>query len=798
MKRSIAVDAITSNLRQAWRRLARRPIVLVLMIASLGVGVGITISVYAVVDRLATGGWLTVSEAERVMTVRPGLSYPDYVSLSRASTAADYTIFQSASLLWAHDTGTRTISAKIVSSNYFEVAGVRLVLGRTFAADPMNPDQVVLSYSFWQQFGARAAIVGQSLTLNGWPMTIVGVLPDGFHSAVAPMLAPAIYVPVSSHVNVALEDRGAAQFDVLGRLRAGVTFAQASGELRALDARIRKEQPSNARRVALTAQSGLVSPFQGRDDTVPGLWIRAALAVINGLGTLVLLIACANVAGVLAARADERRRDLAIRAALGASRRRLIVELLGDGVLLGTISVAGAAVLWMAGIALLSRMPALVNLGVVLIPPRLPVGLLFALVILVAAVCTVAPALLVRGLDTIGSLRPSRMSLAGRRLRAPRVLAGMQICICAIFATVAIFMIRTTVSLGSIVPGFDDAHAIVVSVRLPSAAGENAALDVEAELARLNGVAAVSYGSFPGAFTAGRHQLRLDEAGEVVRAEALSVEPGFLRTLGIPIERGEDLERGDLTGRGTFTRVVVDRTFVDRYLDGRDPVGVVMTLAGDSETGARDQRVIIAGVSRVANLGGPNGLPTPLVFVPTDPPRRAATFVVRTEHTAAATVPTVVRTIGARFPGASASVTTMTDRFNGTLAPLRVAGGVLGLFAAIGALIATIGLHGLVSYQTSRRTFEIGVRVALGASKRSVVALVLRDAAAIAAGGAGLGLLLTGAAARWLPAIAGDRTVTPIDLVTAATVIAIATIMACCRPAWVALRIQAATALRTE
>ena len=792
-------DAITRNLRHAWRRLARRPVVLVLMIASLGVGVGITISVYALVDRLIAGDWLTVSERERVMTVRPGLSYPDYVYLSRASTSADYIIFQSASLLWAHDTGTRTIGAKIVSSNYFEVAGVRLLSGRTFAADPTNPDQVVLSYRFWQQqFGARAAIVGQSLTLNGWPMTIVGVLPDGFYSAVAPMLAPAIYVPVSSHVNVALDDRGAAQFDVLGRLRAGVTFAQASGELLAIDARIRNEQSSGARRAALAARSGVVSPFQGGDTTVPGLWIRAAVAVINALGTLVLLIACTNVAGVLAARADERRRDLAIRAALGASHRRLIVELLGDGVLLGTLSVAGAAVLWAAGIELLSRVPALVNLGVVLIPPRLPVGLLLGLVVLVAGGCTVAPALLVRHIDAIDGLRPSRMSMVGGRLGAPRVLTAVQICICAIFATAAIFLVRTTASLGSIVPGFDLAPNIVVSVRLPSAAGENAARDVESELSRIAGVTAVSYGSFPGAFSAGRHQLRLDEGGKVVRAEALSVEPDFLRTLGIPIERGSDLELGDVADRGTLTRVVVDRTFVDRYLPGRAPVGVVMTLAGDSETGARDRRLITTGVSRVANLGGPNGRPTPLVFVPTDPPQRASTYVVRTERSAAAIVPAVVRTIGSRFPGASASVATMTERFNGTLGPLRVAGGVLALFAAIGALIATIGLHGLVSYQTGRRTFEIGVRVALGASRRSVVALVLRDAAPIAAGGAGLGLLCAAVAARWLPAIAGDRMIAPLDLVTAATLIAIATIMACCRPAWSALRIDAATALRTD
>jgi predicted permease len=794
-------DILTGSLQQAWRRLARRPIVFVLMIASLGIGVGVNVTLYVIGERFFFESWLTAGEPERLLTIKPGLSYPDYLDLASASARVDYTIFQSATLLWAHDTSTHTIGAQVVSDNYFEVLGVRLLAGRTFRAEAGNPDQVVVSYRFWQQqLAASTTAIGQTLTLNGWPMTIVGVLPKTFYSAVAPMLAPAIYVPASPHVNLGLDDRGAAQFDVLARLRPDATVAQARAEFRSLDRRFPTGQTGEPRSMSLAATAGVLNPIRAPGNRGPTLLVRSLVLGVFAIGALVLLIACANVAGVLAARADERRRDLAIRTAFGATRRRLVLDLLAEGVILGVASVTGAAVLWQLGMALLPRLPALATASVVFMPVSMPIVFPAALAVMIAVICAVVPAMLVSQVNPVEGLRPARASGLRTRLRAPRLLIGVQVTVCSLFLIAVIVVMRTTLSLAAIDPGFDDTHAIVVSTRLPSTMGGEAAIDVENTLGGIAGVDSVSYGALPSALTDGRNRLRLDESeGREVRVEAVPVEAGFLRTLGIRIERGRDLARSDASPEASLIPVVVDRRFADQYLEGREPIGMRMTLAGDAESGRAEQRLVVVGLSRSANLAGRTSQPPAVVFVPSRTPARAVTFVVRASGPARAMVPAVIRTMNDRFPGASASVTTMRERFDGTLAPLRIAIVILGVVAAMGIIVAMIGLHGLVSYEASRRTFEIGVRLALGAERRSLIGLVLRDAAGMVAGGFVLGGLLAAAVGRVAPGIAaGVRLISPEDLALTGGLLAVATIIACLSPIRLALRVESAAALRAD
>jgi predicted permease len=769
------------------------------MVASLGMGVGVNMTLYAVVKRAVFRDSQAIREPERVITVTPGLSYPDFVDVNGQSTVAGYAIFQSASLLWARESGTRTLGAKIVSADYFEVLGVRPVLGRTFASNPQDPDQLLVSHQFWQRYlGSDIGIVGHPMTINGWRMTIIGVLPADFYSAVAPLLAPAIYVPISSHVNVALDVRGAAQFDVVARLRPGTTFAQGATELRALDARLRQAYPDVKRGQPLAAFPRL-SPFQASGDAGPRFALFALLMLIAALGGLVLLIACANVAGVLAARADERRRELAIRAAIGANRNQLMVELFAEGLLLGAISVAGAIAVWRLGVVLLPRIPAIADLGATVMPPPLPLGFSISLTLVVAAACTIAPVLLAKHIRPIDDLRPTPgMGIPGR-LRVPRILVGVQVAISAVFVASAVFVVRTTVMLDQVTPGLDLSHNVVISVRLPSTLGETATLDLERELRRVEGLTDVTYGALPTAFSPGRNRLRLDASGQAgLQADVLQVEPGFLTTLGLPIVRGRGLEHADVNPGGQVRPAIVDRTFVDRYAQGRDPIGMTMTLAPDTESGQREQRLLIVGVSAAANLAGPLGVPTPLVFAPSEAPIRSATLLVRTRGPAAAAVPSIIRTLGSRFAGASASVTPLADQFNATLAPLRVAIAILGVLALIGVVVAMVGLHGLVSYQTSRRTFDIGVRRALGATTSAVIGLILRDAASMVAGGVLVGVLLAAAASRLLPPIAGHYALGPIDLASAVGVLALTTLIACLRPARIASKVEPTVALRAE
>jgi hypothetical protein len=432
-------------------------------------------------------------------------------------------------------------------------------------------------------------------------------------------------------------------------------------------------------------------------------------------------------------------------------------------------------------------------------PPPLPLGFSIALALVVGAVCSIAPILLSKQIRPMGDMRPIPVIGVRGRLRVPRILIGVQVAICVVFLAAAAFVIRTTVSLGHVTPGIDLSHDVVVSVRLPSTLGDTAILDLERGLRGVEGLTDVAYGALPTAFSAGRNRLRLDATGQAdIQADALRVEPGFLRTLGLPIVRGRDLEHGDLDLGRQIRPVIVDGTFVDRYAGGRDPIGMTLTLAPDTESGSREQRLLIVGVSAAANFAGPVGVPTPLVFVPSEAPFRAATLLVRTRGPAAAGIPSIIRTLGSRFPGASASVMPLADQFDGTLAPLRMVIAIMGVLALIGLVVAMVGLHGLVSYETSRRMFDIGVRRALGATTNSVIGLVLRDAASMVAGGVLAGVVLTAAASRTLPPFAGRYALGPVDLASAIGVLMLTTLIACLRPVRIASKVEASVALRAE
>jgi hypothetical protein len=234
-------------------------------------------------------------------------------------------------------------------------------------------------------------------------------------------------------------------------------------------------------------------------------------------------------------------------------------------------------------------------------------------------------------------------------------------------------------------------------------------LDLERALRLIGGVSDVTYGSLPVAFNAGRHRVRLDAGSQAdIQVEALRVEPGFLNTLGIRLQRGRTLQSRDISPSTPILAVIVDRTFVDRYTPGRDPIGVTMTLAANTESGDGEQRLMIVGISAAVNLAGPTSAPAPLIFIPTEPPQRSATLLVRTRSTANTAVSSIIRVLQADFPGASASVTPLVDRFNAAIGPLRIVSAVLGVLALMGTLVAMIGLHGLVSYETSRARLTSG------------------------------------------------------------------------------------------
>lgn len=798
----VPIEQIVYDIRLAVRALVRRRLLLAAAVTSVAVGVGANVAVYTALHQLLFAqSWLVANDPARLVTVLPGLSYLNFRDFQRADPAVDLAAFTMSRVVWQTPDLSASVSVHAVSENFFEVLGTRAVRGRLFGTSapgqPDGPYRVLLGYDFWRRLGASEAIVGQPVTLNGWSYTIVGVLPPEFHLAVGPMLSSGVYVPISPAVATALDRREANYFDIVGRLRSGVTFSQAAASLKRTAGGLQGFAENRDLAQRLDVRSGTVSPIRAVLGAPQGRLVMTLAGVAYGLAGLVLLIACANVACLLTARADERRHETAVRTALGASRARLIQQFLAESLIVAVFGSAAAAAVWAAVGIVLPRL-AIFDPSTQFVPTPMPLLYSAALSLVVAIACGLAPALTSTQVAPVAGLKSGRLGHVVRGLRLQNILAAGQVAFSFVLLAAAFVLLHTFLLLRVVDPGYDVVRTAAVELTPVTTAPVSAA-DLKTAVETIPGVASASYGQLPlGGFgilsrNATVHTINPD--GPPLPIELHPAGARFLETMGIPLDRGRDLDERDLDTAG-IAGIVVNQTFARRYFGAGDPIGQEIVLGRDTENGRPERPLRIVGVARDTKIRSLADEGTPVVFLA----RRSLTMVVRLREAAAPQTRALERATMERFPGSLVSVRPMSTAFSNALLPSRLAATLLSALGAIGLTLAMIGLHGIVSHGVTRRLFEIGVRMALGATRMSIVKLILRSATRVVAVGGAIGAVVSLVVLQALrPFLAiGQSTVDPMAIAGVGVTLIVAGIGASLWPARRAASVDPTAALRSE
>ena len=829
-------ETLLKDVRYALRWMLRSPGFSAVAVLSLGLGVGVNTAMFSLVDSLLFRPLPVTAPESLVDVFTTGgdgdefatNSYPDFLDLKAQNTVfTDMLGYSPMMAPLSLGDRSRIALGQIVTSNYFTVLGIQPALGRLLVPSDDEPGAakvVVLSHRMWQrEFGGDAAIVGKNLTLRGQQYAIVGVAPESF-TVVVPLLTPELFLPIA-HVeevepagitdsvpsptgNTQLERRGTRWMFVKGRLKPGATAEQAHANVQVIGTQLAAAHvaTNKDRKIAAvpTEDVRLLVPQAG------GVLSIGAAGLMTIVG-LVLLIACANVAGMLLARASARRREISVRLAIGASRGRLIQQLLVEGALLGTLgTIAAVALAW-----------ALVQ-GLQTMPLPLPVNVAFDLridarvltfSILVAALTGVLagllPALKASAPSLVADLRGEAPAakVAGRRWALRDALVVAQVSLTAVLLVVAGLLLRSLGASERADVGFevDGLAAIALDTDMVRYTPERSAefwRQAQARVAALPGVSGVGLVSptLPFTFNFNQQEVRIDnrtynegQRGEII--ENVSVSADYLRTLGVPLIEGRSIDATDISGSTDVA--VINQTMARRFWPNQSAIGHTFTVV----QGTRSRAFRIVGVTRDHKRHGVLEADSPFIYYAEAQRRTRYNFLLaRTSGDASQLVAAMRRELLAMEPGlVFMSSNTMAANLGNSLMPARVGALLAAGFGGLGTLLAAIGLYGVIAFSVARRTREIGVRMALGARPGSVLSMVMQQGLVIVAIGLVVGGLLAAAAASVLRGVLyGISPFDPVAWGLALTAMIMAAALANLVPARRAMRVDPITALRIE
>jgi len=800
-----------AELSQIIRGVRRQPAFAAGVVAVLALAIGANTAMFALVNAILIRP-LPLADPDRLITftiVRPGtdrqpLSLLDLDDFERSSRTLDSLVSMfgwSANLTGRGD--AERLTAMRVSADYFDVTGAQVQLGRALQPDDERRPSALISHGMWQrQFAGAADAVGQSLVLNGEAFTIVGVLRPDFVSLVRDA---DVVVPYSPVADARRGNRAQGFLRVIGRLKPDVTLAQAADDLTAIARRLRDEYPDSHGTDTGIRLVSLHEEMTGRSAPM--------LRMLLGAVVLVLLVACANIASLFLVRCTIHRRELAVRAALGASRGRIVGLVLGETVTLGVI---GAGLGMIVARVLIDAM---VASGPAALPRVAEIGLdpsvaAFTLLISLGAglVVGVAPALQASRGDLRGALQQGAYGSSARGGRLRSGLVFVEIALSTVLLVVAVLLARSFQHVRAVDPGFRPSQVLTVRLSLPRARyGGHAAIEqfanqLQPRIASLPGVrasAAANVVPMNGYLATTPFYVDGVIARDAPDAHYRMITPDYFRALGIPLRGGRAFDVTDRSGSAPVA--IVNETLARQFFPGRDPVGGRMRL-DDGERVPREVQIVgVVGDVRHFGLEREAALE---VYVPIGQVPDPTTIwlannmylVVQTDGDPLAMAQAVRHEIGAvdrDVPGSF--VRSMDQWMGGTLAARRFNLQLVGAFATAALLLAVVGIYAVAAFAVTTRKREFGIRTALGASRRDVIGLVLRNSASPVLGGLAAGTVIAAIAAPVLSGLLFG--VTPRDgtsLAIGLAALAGAALAANIVPARAAVRIDPLVALRVD
>ena len=834
-------DTVLGDIRYAARLLVRNPIFTLTAAVSLAIGIGATTTIFTVANGLLIRSAVGVTDPSRLVDITrskdrggPGIdpiSYPDYLEVRRRATTLDgvygYQLELQPASLRVENTGAERVYPGVVTINYFEVLGVPAIVGRTFGSgdseDAGSSPVVVLSHRFWaRRFQSDPEVVGRTLYLNGYPFSVAGVAREGFLGMT--VVAPDVWVPASMIAALNPESggrllaiRGADWMMLGGRLKRGVSRAQASADIAAIGAALAREFPVKYDFLPPGPGPADLSFVWSAEPSSPipsGLRVIVAgfLTLLMSIVAVVLVIACANLAGVLLARGVVRRREIAVRTAIGAGRGRVVRQLLTETTLLFALGgIAGlllARALTSLLVTLLPAFPLPVNVSVPL--DGRVVAFSLGISFVAALLCGLVPALHASKPEVVSALKDDAPAPTDRlRLRNTFVVA--QVAFSVVLVVTAAILVRDVDRVTSVDRGFDSRQVDVASVNLSMAGytattGSAFARQLIERVRAIPGVEAASLSDRqpdPGSMMMGG--LTVDgvsppQGQPYFYPNWNVVDSQYFATLRIPLLAGRDFADADRVGSQPVA--IIGESAAKRFFPGESAVGqVVHVHTGNLNVpGSPSSALVVVGVARDVQIT-PNLAPRLNLYVPMQQKYVSGlTILARTKGptSAADDIRAVVTSMNPNLPVLVAQ--TLDSLGRGPVeTQLRVAATVAGSVGLIGLLLAAMGIYGVTAYTVARRTREIGIRLSLGAGRSAVVAMILRQGMTLVGIGLAIGLALSLGVGRMLAAQRFGITAPGAATFVAATMLFVVVgLIACYAPLRRAIRIAAMDALRYE
>ena len=815
------LEEFTDDVRFALRQLRTSPGFAFVAVLTVALGIGANSAMFALADATLMRP-LPYPEPERLVSLseirqgRPGgvvnpVDFLDWSERTRSFTAIA-ALVGSVGTIDGDDGLAERVPAQAVTTRFFDVLGVTPIAGRTFRDedDGPAPDVVVLSEGLWRRrFGADPALIGRPTRFGNRTLTVIGIVPSDFRFAISGTLSlgpTVMWTLLNTPQDRSPSQRYSHYLQVIGRTKPGVTLEAARADLASVAESLATEVPGS--------NKGHAATVEGLRARVIGSELRLTAALLLGVVGLVLLMCCANVANLLLARASARSREFAIRAALGAGRRRIVRQVLSESLVLALLGgLFGGAV----GAALLKIAPSLIP------PGMLPAAITLGFDARVVAFCAVAalvvallyglsPAWQVSRMPPVQAMTVDGRTMTGTSSGFRRTLAIGQVAVAVFLLCGAGLLLRTLLALEGVDPGARsrDLLTMVVSVGAP---GQDSAESTwrrfdafKREVEQVPGVRAVAWGTNP-PFDGSWYGQSFEIEGDPPRQQSdrdlagyQLVSASYLSILGIPLREGREFLESD---RAESPQVcLVDEEFVRRFLRGRPALGTRVSIFSMSMQPPTMVLREIVGVVRQVKERPDELEPRPHVYVPfAQDTAGNATLVVEPADGSAAVLASGVRSAMARVDRDRpvGRVRTLTAIQSEATARPRFRAVLIGTFALLALMLAMVGVFGVLAYSVQQRTREFGVRIALGASARSVLGLVLGHASRVIGTGVVIGLALAFAFAHTMASfLFGVEPRDPVTFASVGAVLVLTAMVACAVPALRAVRVDPVEAFRSE